>query len=174
MKEKIEITQELCVHVKALLDGGLTQKQAAKFVKVSPATVSRISAAGFDVGTYMMNTERRRIMENDAKAAKKIKEFLDAMKQNQPLAVEKVEEKDGGLEVTARPAEEQVPGQISMDLKPSEEEKPEMSDQTKMMRFLAAKFGDLNVAITASVADLIAHIVRLEDYTAQILRRMDK
>ena len=75
--------------------------------------------------------------------------------------------------VTADPEPEQVEGQMEMDLQPAEEEKPEMSDQTKLIRFLAGKFGDTNVAMTACVADLIAHMVRIEDYVAQILRKMD-
>lgn len=118
-KEKTVINQELCDHIKALLGGGLTQKQAAKFAKISAATVSRIQAAGFSVITYNHNTEVRRVEEK--------KKAMDAV-------------------IPDEQAEEQVPGQISMELteKPAEEEKPEMSDQTKMMRFLAGKLTSWN------------------------------
>ena len=118
-KEKTVINQELCDHIKALLGGGLTQKQAAKFAKISAATVSRIQAAGFSVITYNHNTEVRRVEEK--------KKAIDAV-------------------IPDEQAEEQVPGQISMELteKPAEEEKPEMSDQTKMMRFLAGKLTSWN------------------------------
>ena len=117
-KEKTVINQELCDHIKALLGGGLTQKQAAKFAKISAATVSRIQAEGFSVITYNHNTEVRRAEEK--------KKAMDAV-------------------IPDEQAEEQVPGQISMELpeKPAEEEKPEMSDQTKMMRVLAGKFNEL-------------------------------
>lgn len=45
-----------------------------------------------------------------------------------------------------QPAEEQVPGQITMQLDPEEEildQKPEMSDQVKMMRFQASQVDKL-------------------------------
>ena len=174
MKEKIEITQELCLHVKALLDGGLTQKQAAKFVKVSPATVSRISAAGFDVNKYNRDTYERRIMEKNRQADKEVQEIMKVIKQNGPLAVEKVEEKNGGVEITTRVPEEQVPGQISMDLHPAEEEKPEMSDQVKMMRFLAGKFKDTDDVIQITIGELILQVGKIYDMLGMIMRRMDK
>lgn len=173
MEKKVIITQDLCTHVKALLGGGLTQKQAAKFVKVSPATVSRICAASFDVNKYNRDTVERRIMEKNRKADKAIEEIIKNANQN-PLKVEKVEEKDGGIEVTARVPEEQVPGQISMDLQPAEEQKPEMSEQTKLMRFLAGKFNEVDTTVQVTQAEILLRIGKIEDYLAQILRRMDK
>ena len=82
-----------------------------------------------------------------------------------------------------QPAEEQVPGQISMELpeKPAEEEKPDMSDQTKMMRFLAGKFNELEQNQQICIGELILQVGKIQDsmnqvkdYMAQILRRMDK
>ena len=155
-KEKTVINQELCDHIKALLGGGLTQKQAAKFARISAATVSRIQAAGFSVITYNHNTEMRRVEEK--------KKALDAV-------------------IPDEQAEEQVPGQISMELpeKPAEEEKPEMSDQTKMMRFLAGKFNELEQNQQICIGELILQVGKIQDsmnqvqdYMAQILRRMDK
>lgn len=155
-KEKTVINQELCDHIKALLGGGLTQKQAAKFAKISAATVSRIQAAGFSVITYNHNTEMRRVEEK--------KKAMDAV-------------------IPDEQAEEQVPGQISMELpeKPAEEEKPEMSDQTKMMRFLAGKFNELEQNQQICIGELILQVGKIQDsmnqvkdYMAQILRRMDK
>ena len=155
-KEKTVINQELCDHIKALLGGGLTQKQAAKFARISAATVSRIQAAGFSVITYNHNTEVRRVEEK--------KKAMDAV-------------------IPDEQAEEQVPGQISMELpeKPAEEEKQEMSDQTKMMRFLAGKFNELEQNKQICIGELILQVGKLQDsmnqvkdYMAQILRRMDK
>ena len=155
-KEKTVINQELCDHIKALLGGGLTQKQAAKFARISAATVSRIKEAGFSVITYNHNTEVRRVEEK--------KKAIDAV-------------------IPDEQAEEQVPGQISMELpeKTAEEEKPEMSDQTKMMRFLAGKFNELEQNQQICIGELILQVGKLQDsmnqvkdYMAQILRRMDK
>lgn len=73
----------------------------------------------------------------------------------------------------ADPEPEQVAGQISMELQPAEEQKPEMSDQTKLMRFLAGKFGDEYELISACMGSLTHHLVKIEDYLAQILRKMD-
>ena len=73
----------------------------------------------------------------------------------------------------ADPEPEQVAGQICMELQPAEEQKPEMSDQTKLMRFLAGKFGDEYELISACMGSLTHHLVKIEDYLAQILRKVD-
>ena len=67
-KERTVITQELCDHVKALLAGGLTLPNAAKFAKIGEATVGRIKAAGFDARQYAADTDRRRIQAQNRKA----------------------------------------------------------------------------------------------------------
>ena len=62
-----------------------------------------------------------------------------------------------------KPAEEQVPGQISMML-PEKEEKPaEMSEQTKMMRFQAAQVDKLYMMLN-----------RINDNICQLIRMMEK
>ena len=60
------------------------------------------------------------------------------------------------------PEEDQVPGQICMELTAAEE-KPEMSETTKMMRFQAAQ-----------VDKLIMKIERLNDTMSMILRTIRK
>ena len=60
------------------------------------------------------------------------------------------------------PAEDQVAGQICMEL-PEKEEKPEMSDQTKMMRFQAAQVDKLYMTLNT-----------INDNICQILRRLEK
>lgn len=61
-----------------------------------------------------------------------------------------------------KPAEEQVPGQISM-LLPEKEEKPELSEQTKMMRFQAAQVDKLYMMLN-----------RINDNICQLIRMMEK
>lgn len=73
----------------------------------------------------------------------------------------------------ADPEPEQVPGQICMDLQPAEEQKPEMSDQTKLMRFLAGKTEELKDNTKMCAADIGVMLAKIEDYLAQILRKMD-
>ena len=63
----------------------------------------------------------------------------------------KAREKEG-----SRPAEEQVEGQLTMDLTP---EKPEMSDQTKMMRFQAAQIDKLYMKLE-TINDTLHMILR--------------
>lgn len=162
--KKVAITQDLCRMVELMLKGGAQQKEVGERLGISKATVSRIKTAGYDAEQYRKNTTERVEKENQAEEEEKIR-F--------PLKVEKVETTEDGISVVARQAEEQVPGQICMNLQPAEEQKPEMSDQTKLMRFLAGKFGDEYELISACMGSLTHHLVKIEDYLAQILRKMD-
>ena len=71
---------------------------------------------------------------------------------------------------------EQVQGQISMDDLQAEEQKAEMSDQTKLMRFLAGKFAD-NAADVAALAQWIVKVnstlEKINDNLCQVLRKLD-
>ena len=58
-KERTQITQELCDHVKILLAGGANIDKAAQITKTGHATVSRIKAAGFDAEVYRQNQMKR-------------------------------------------------------------------------------------------------------------------
>ena len=76
-----------------------------------------------------------------------------------------------------KPAEEQqaeeqeVPGQMRMDLKPLElPEAPAMSDQTKMMRFLAGKFSEGNETLEKSLEHIAMNIDKLNDTLSMMLR----
>ena len=82
-------------------------------------------------------------------------------------------------------AEEQVPGQMEMDLQPAEEQKPEMSEQVKMMRFQAAQtekiIGSIQAAAekimennTGSMIMLRTKLDQLNDTLCMILRMMRK
>lgn len=155
--KKVAITQDLCRMVELMLKGGAQQKEVGERLGISKATVSRIKAAGFDLEQYKTNTEFRQIMERQQKMENELEKF----------------ERDEKELQQAKAAEEQAPGQICMDLQPAEEQKPEMSDQTKLMRFLAGKFNEVDTTVQVTQAEILLHIGKIEDYLAQILRKMD-
>ena len=169
--KKVAITQDLCRMVELMLKGGAQQKEVGERLGISKATVSRIKTAGYDLEQYRKNTTERVEKENMAEMTEEEKQILGI---RYPLTVEKVEMSEGGVSVTARQAEEQVEGQISMDLQPAEEQKPEMSDQTKLMRFLAGKFNEVDTTVQVTQAEILLRIGKIEDYLAQILRKMDR
>ena len=111
-KERTQITQELCDHVKILLAGGANIDKAAEITKTGHATISRIKAAGFDAEVYRKNQQQRK--------AKKKPEMMP----------------EGTYEWKTG---DEFPGQLRMDLQAAEEPKAEMSDQIKLMRFQAAQ-----------------------------------
>ena len=152
--KKVAITQDLCRMVELMLKGGAKPQEIGERLGISKTTVSRIKTAGFDAEQYRKNTTERVEKENLAEK--------DAEGIQFPLKVEHVIVEDGGVEIVCRRPEEQVPGQISMDLEPAEEQKAEMSDQVKLMRFQAAQ-----------VEKITTKLDKLIDYMAQILRKLD-
>lgn len=97
-KERTQITQELCDHVKILLAGGANIDKAAEITKTGHATISRIKAAGFDAEVYRKN-------QQDRKAKKKPEVVLTI----------KHEELAGQMEMDLHTAEE--PKEISDQIK---------------------------------------------------------
>ena len=121
--KRTNVTEELCRKVQLMMAGNPDQKEVARLLGTSATTVSRIKAAGFDYQTFLKNTELRKIEQQTVKAE---------------AAVEKINAEIDKV----RAAEAQtVPGQIRMEIpeKPLEAEKPEMSEQVKMMRFIAGQ-----------------------------------
>ena len=115
MKEakKMQVTDQICKQVQLMRRGGANQTEIGKLLGINPCTVSRIESAGFSYEQYL---ENRRIAKEKEKKAKE-----------QPQEQE--------------PAEEQVPGQIEMELiaaKPAE-----MTEQVKLMRFQAGQIDKL-------------------------------
>ena len=115
MKERIIIDDRLCRKVQLMLCSGANAAEVAELAGISETTVSRIKKAGFSAQQYEENTKKRKIEEK----------------------------KKPGITISAadviaavKSEEEQVPGQMEMDLQPKA---PEMSDQTKMMRFQAGQ-----------------------------------
>ena len=135
MKEakKMQVTDQICKQVQLMRRGGANQTEIGKLLGINPCTVSRIESAGFSYEQYL---ENRRIAKEKEKKAKE-----------QPQEQE--------------PAEEQVPGQIEMELvaaKPAE-----MTDQVKLMRFQAGQ-----------IDKLVLKLDHINDTLNMILRVMRK
>lgn len=137
MKEakRVLITEQICKQAQLMRKGGANQTEVGMLLGVNPCTISRIEAAGFDLKKY---TEQRKIRRETEE------------KRKQQKAEKPVED-----------AEEQVPGQMEMELV---ETKPqEMSDQVKLMRFQAAQ-----------VDKLVLKLDHINDTLSMILRMMRK
>lgn len=175
--KKLDVNQELCRKVQIML-AGAKMGEVAELLGISKTTVSRIKAAGFDPEQYRKNTTERVEKENQEEETVCIPLT--------PGKVIRVDQKPGEITVTEM-EEEQVPGQICMDLQPAEEQKPEMSEQTKLMRFLAgkmdkietrlhsidAKESTINLSILLKSDEIESRLDKLIDYMGQILRKMD-
>lgn len=211
-KERTVITQFLCDHVYALLEGGLTHKEAAHFAGIGKATVDRIKAAGFNAEQYAKNT-----------AAKKVEKELKKAEEQKPAGrygcvyTGTCELPQTGIELTpegpinretitiAREElkkftdDNQVPGQMEMDLQPAEEKKEEtkytlralFNQQTQIIVNQGKIIEQLNAIFIgmegmhryrAGKTDLLSKTLgymmkkmdRMNDTMSQILRRTDK
>lgn len=130
---KVVIDQALCRKVELLVKGGAKHTEVGQICGISSATVSRIRTAGFNAEQFMRNNDMRR----EADQKKRLKKLDDAIDYVREMA-----KKDNASEQSLR-MDGQIAGQVAMDLKkPAEEQKEpcEMSDQTKMMRFIAGQF----------------------------------
>lgn len=134
-KERLTIDQALCDLVRYVLQGGANVQRAAKMTGASTATISRIKAAGFSADRYMENTKQR-------------------------LKDERIQQRLEAQEMKS--LEPEVPGQMKMEL-PAEEQKPEMTEQAKMMRFQAAQVDKLYMMLN-----------RINENLSQLLRAIRK
>ncbi len=161
MKEpkRMQITETVCKQAQLMRRGGANQTEIGKLLGVNPCTISRIEAAGFDLETYQANRKAQREKEKAAKRPA-VELIYDA-----EIAEEYRKDQE------AKAAEE-LPGQIRMDLTP--EEKPEMSDQTKMMRFQAHQADRIVKAIEENAVMLNTKLDRLNDTLCMILRAVRK
>ena len=71
-------------------------------------------------------------------------------------------------------AEEQITGQMEMDLTTAEEPKQEMSDQVKMMRFHAHQADAIMKKMDECTVQLLTKLDRLNDTMSMILRAVRK
>ena len=128
--KKTRITQEDCDCARFLMRKGYSIKSIANTLKCDPSTVSKIKTADFRLETYLENRKESNRKDAERKAARKQK-----------------------AETETAPAEEQMPGQMVMDLTPAEE-KPEMSEAVKMKRFLAGQIGEIVKALNGITEEL--------------------
>lgn len=162
MKEakRTQITEAICKQAQLMRRGGANQTEIGKLLGVNPCTISRIEKAGFDLETYQTN----RRMEKQKEKEKAAKQTVVELVYDPSIAEEYRKEQE------AKAAEE-LPGQIRMDLTP---EKPEMSDQTKLMRFQAHQADRIVKAIEENAVMLNTKLDRLNDTLCMILRTVRK
>ena len=154
MKEanRTQITETICKQAQLMRRGGANQTEIGKLLGVNPCTISRIEKAGFDLVTYQAN----RRLEKQKEKEKEPKIMITAKLEDVAAVMN---------------AEEQVPGQMQMDLTP---EKPEMSDQTKLMRFQAHMTDDVKKTIIDMIAMVTVNQNKLYDMVCQLLRAVRK
>lgn len=140
MKEakRTQITEQVCKQISLMRKGGANQTEIGLLLGINPSTVSRIEKAGFDVEKYL---ENKRMAREKEKAAKE-----------QPAE---------------EAAEEQVPGQIEMDLEPKAEEQDRI---VKLMRFQAHEVDLILKQISECFDMLILKTDKLNDTMSMILR----
>ena len=144
-KERVVIDQKMCRMVELMLKGGAAPKEISEQLKISKTTISRIKSAGFSAEQYEKDKTQRVIEE-------KTKGTADEPER-----------------------EQEVPGQMQMQLpvdyteaaKMEREittEKPEMSDQVKMMRFVASQVDKIVMKLDQiyNVESMILRAVRRE------------
>ena len=117
-----KITQEDCDIVRFFTRRGMKMKEIGKMLGLDASTICKIKAGDFRLEQYLAIRKESNRKESEKKA-------MERQKMIQIDMVPKAETPEGM----------QLAGQMEMDLKPStpEAETPEMSDQTKMMRFQA-------------------------------------
>lgn len=174
MGERLVVDQQMCDMVKLMLGGGATQEKVSKLMGIGETTVRRIKLAGFDRNTFYMNNDRRRIMEKNRRADRKIAEAMDRLKEEQK------EQKPFNRFITADEVHkynEELNGQMQMELNCEEsnkEEKQEQEqkgcDQSKLIRFQAGKFGELDTTMQQGLERIAQKLDALSDKMSQIIR----
>jgi len=142
------IDEQLCRQVQLLLKGGAKVEEAAQITGTSTGTIGRIKKADYNIDRF-----------NENKKAATKKETVELV-YDATIAEEYRQEQ-------ARKGE--LPGQMKIEL-PAEETKSEMSDQTKMMRFQAQKFSELDTTMQQGLERIAQKLDRINDTISQILR----
>ena len=135
----------------------LKYTKIAEVYPVDASTVGKIIASGSWEG-YCRFKDEKAAKQRERKAQKA---------QPKPLELQ------GGVDYQVQ-VNEQLAGQMKMDLP---EEKPEMSDTVKIMRFLAGRFDEMEKKRESDIAALAGWIVNVctainktNDYMSQIMR----
>ena len=173
-KERLKITQPLCVTAKFMLDRGAGAAETAKLLEISNSTLTRIQAAGFDAEKYAQLLADRR-----AEDQRKREELKEALK---PRPEKLTDEKFKELLAMSHP--EELQGQISMDLTGTEEKQP-AEEQTEIppfynwiertiydntMKIVTAQYG----SVQKSETKLEMKLDKIYDMLGQILRAIRK
>ena len=126
------VTQQACDDVKAMIRIGFSQTEIGDRLGYDASTISKIKRGNYILEEYL----KVRRESNEKTAARK-------------------------REAEEQPAEEQIAGQMEMELTTL---KPEMSEQTKMMRFQAAQVDKLIMKLDQiyNMASMILRAVRKE------------
>ena len=128
----------------------LKYTKIAEVYPVDASTVGKIIASGSWEG-YCRFKDEKAAKQRERKAKK---------------AEPKQLELQGGVDYQVQ-VNEQLAGQMKMDLP---EEKTEMSDTVKMMRFLAGRFDLIEKSQALGVAMINENLAKIYDYLGQILR----
>ena len=90
--------------------------------------------------------------------------YQETVKQPEQLALQ------GGVDYQVK-VNEELPGQIGMDLQP---EKPEMSDQVKLMRFLGGQFDGMEKMLKAEIENQNGNIAAVAQWITVVCSKIDK
>ena len=169
MSKRTVVDQKMCDMVKLMMAGKPKLKTVADMLGIGVSTVQRIQAAGYDAGMYKelteqrKRTEQRKAKEAEEKAHTKIWD----------------EQKTCGVNYE----EEQVPGQMEMDLQTEEEGAREMAEylhcedapvkKAEIISFMRLFAGKTEQQIQL-MSEVCMKLDKMIDNQAQILRRMDK
>jgi len=143
-KVRPNIDQALCNHARILMAGGAATGMAAELLGIGKSTVQKTRQAGFDAEKYQqMKQAEKEKTEQKKELIAEIKDPKEWKRWPKPAE---------------QPAEEQVPGQICMDLKQKEPE-----EQGKAYRFQAAM-----------VDRIVMEMDKINDTLSMLLRAMRK
>ena len=176
-RKKPDITQEICDQVKFLIKGGATNRKAGRFVGLSATTVSRIRTADYNAEQYRKNNEIRNAEEKgeykltdpdlpilnrfEKKAGSYACGFTGECELPEPGIM--LTEEGPVIREELQATGDQVPGQMKMFFQGEGKPPIPIVDETKLMRFLAGKTGEITTKLD-----------KINDNLCQILRRMDK
>lgn len=157
-KERPNIDQALCNHARILIAGGATTEMAADMLEIGQSTLQKIRRAGFDAEKYTALKQQEK--ERMARAAQ-----VETSKEKDWKRWQKPEE-------IAKQAEEQVPGQLQMEL-PVKKETDE-PERIRWMKFIAAQV-DKMIFQQAQQYDLVhMELDRINDTLSQLVRAIRK
>ena len=178
-KKKAQITDQICRQAQLMRKAGANQTEIGKLLGINPCTVSRMEAAGFDLAVYEENRKLRREKEEARKLLKQQTQGKEQPKVQ--LVYDPSIAEEYRREQEAKRAEEQVPGQMRMEIPEKSQGVPinvtyadeinrEYPENVKMMRFLAGRFDVIEKSQALGVEMIRREIDKLNDTLRMILR----